>query len=882
MTHLRPIVLACLIITLTACGEKPFESHVSEAKTLIEKGNYKAAILEIKSAVQQQPDNAEVRLLLASSYMANGQMALAEKEFRTALELGDNQDIEGDLVRAIYLQDNLDDTIAFNTSKPLSKEATAKIAVLKSLAHLRAGDRAESLLEIDQALKLEVDTKYSALAKAIKTANTDIESAIQQIDTVLISSPLFAEALFAKGLFAAAQKQYMTAVDAMEKYVDLIPSTNVVRLYLADALTKNGQFEDAEKQANIILKKSKEQAFANQIKGIAKFQERDFEKALLHIEKAIQNGINSNSNRLIAGLSAFQLQKYEQAHNRLSAIDESLSPEHPARKILYLIQVQLGYTLDANNTLAEIENLSSKDAELLAEASYELIKLGDTQAARSPLSRLEEVADENAISMMRLGALKMTINDISGVTDLEQAVELDSNLPQAKLALAAAYVQTQNYDKAIGLAKTWINDHPKQATGYNLVGLIHSLSGNEEESSKAYQQALSIDPNNSASLLFFAALAERDGSFGKAQKNLKKVLNIRPTYLPALKLNYRVSSHLNDTADAINAIESATRELGNSHEHATLLARAYYSEGRYMDAIRILESIDKGDSSLDKRFWITLAYSHLRNGNPEKAITTIDNWSKLAPKKEAIWLHKIQLEENLQRYKDAILTVKNGLVHNPESVKLRLVEANLLAVSNLAKQAQNSLDQLPSKAKELPFFKYIQGHIYALNEKHKKALPLLLERYSAAPVLQNAKLVFITYKALNKPADAFNFFEKHIMNNPNDTSARLIVSNEYLGIDPKKAIPHYKAILKGNEKSLISLNNLAYLYHQEGSLDIADGYAELALKLAPEDPNILDTAASIKISRGEKEVALALLQKAIEIAPANIDLKKSLEKAKSL
>tara|TARA_B100000929_G_scaffold193206_1_gene153174 strand:- start:2085 stop:4733 length:2649 start_codon:yes stop_codon:yes gene_type:complete len=882
MTHLRPIVLTCLIIALTACGEKSFESHVSEAKMLIEKGNYKAAIVEIKSAVQQQPDNAEIRLLLAGSYMANGQMASAEKELRTALELGANQDIEGDLVRAIYLQDKLEDTIAFENSKSLSKEVKTKIAVLKSLAHLRTGDSEGSLSEVHQALKLEDNTKYYLLAKAIKTANTDINSALQQVDTLLITSPSFAEALFAKGLFASAQKQYQAAVEAMELYVDLIPSSNVVRLYLADALTKNGQFEDAEKQANIILEKSMEQAFANQIKGIAKFQERDFEKALFHIEKAIQNGINSNSNRLIAGLSAFQLQKYEQAHNRLSAIDESLSPEHPARKILYLIQVQLGYTLEANNTLAEIENLSSKDAELLAEASYELIKVGDTQAAMSSLSRLEEVSDENAISMMRLGALKMTINDISGVTDLEQAVELDSNLPQAKLALAAAYVQTQNYDKALDLAKTWINDHPKQATGYNLVGLIHSLSGNEEESSKAYQQALSIDPNNSASLLFFAALAERDGSFGNAQKNLKKVLSIRPTYLPALKLNYRVSSHLNDTADAIEAIENATQELSNSHEHATLLARAYYSEGRYMDSIQTLESIDKGNSSLDKRFWITLAYSHLRNGNPEKAITTIDTWSKLAPKKEATWLHKIQLEENLQRYKDAISTAKNGLIHNPESIKLRLVEANLLAITNLAKQAQSSLDQLPSKAKELPFFKYIQGHIYALSEKHKKALPLLLERYNAAPVLQNAKLVFVTYKALNKPAEAFNFFEKHIMNNPNDTSARLILSNEYLGIDPKKAIPHYNAILEGNEKNLIALNNLAYLYHQKGSLNIADGFAERALKLAPEDPNILETAASIKISRGEKEVALALLQKAIAIAPANTDLKKSLEEAKSL
>lgn len=470
-----------MIIAMVACSEKSFEGHLSEAKKFIKEGNHKAAIVEMKNAVQQRPNSAEVRLLLAASYMANGQMASAEKEFRTALKLGANQDIEGDLIRAIYLQDKLEDTIAFENSKSLSKEVKTKIAVLKSLAHLRTGDSEESLSEIHQALKLKDNTKYYVLAKAIKTANTDIDSALQQVSTLLTTSPLFAEALFAKGLFASAHKQYQAAVESMETYVDLIPASHVVRLHLADALIKNGQFEDAETQANIVLEKSKEQAFANQIKAIARFQEKDFEKALFHIEKAIQNGINSNSNRLIAGLSAFQLQKFEQAHNRLSAINENLSPQHPAKKILYIIEVQLGYTLDANNTLAEIENLSNKDAELLAEASYELIKVGEMQAARAPIFRLEEVSDDSAVSLTRLGALKMTINDISGVANLEQAVELDSNLPQAKLALAAAYVQTQNYDKALDIAKTWINDHPKQATGYNLAGLIHSLSGNEEE-----------------------------------------------------------------------------------------------------------------------------------------------------------------------------------------------------------------------------------------------------------------------------------------------------------------------------------------------------------------------------------------------------------------
>lgn len=882
MIHFKSLALACVLIALSACGGKSFEEHVSKANLLIEKDNIEAAIIEIKNAVRLQPNSAEVRLLLANTYMASGQMAFAEKEFRTALEINDDHEIEGDLVRTIYLQDKLDDTVSFDTSESVSKEVAAKIAVLKSLAHLRAGDNLQSKLEINRALSLKVNTKYGVLAKAIKTANSDIQNAIQQIDKLLITTPQFAEALFAKGLFAIASKQYAEAVEAIETHVKLIPAGNTIRLYLADALIKSGQFEAAEKQANIILKEAKEQAFANQIKAIARFQGKDYAMALFHIEKAIQNGINSNSNRLIAGLSAFQLQKYEQAHNRLAAIGKSLSPEHPAKKILYITQIQLGYTLEANDTLAELENLSPEDADLLAEASYELIKLGDTQEAKKPLSLLEEITDENALSMTRLGALKMTINDLSGVTDLEQAMKIDPSLPQAKIALAAAYVQTKKYDKALELANKWISEQPKQVFGYNLAGLIHSLSGNEEDASKAYQKALSIDSSNTASLLFFATVAERNGEFHTAKKHLKTALSNRPNYLPALRLNYRISTHIDDTADAIEAIENATKELDNSHEHLTLLARAYFSESRFQDAIQTLESIDKNDSSLDKRFWVTLAYSHLRNGDVEKAISTIDNWSKVAPKKEATWLHKIQLEEGLQRYKDATLTAQNGLIHNPKSVRLRLVEANLLTTSNLATQAQTSLDLLPNNAKELPFFKRIQGHIHALNDDYDKALPLLLEGYNAAPVLRNAKLVFVTYKALGKKAEAFQFLETHIGNNPSDTNARLLISNEYIGFEPSKAIPHYKEILRTNEEDITSLNNLAYLLHQEGTLDTADEYAERAVKLAPENPNILDTAGSIKIALGEKKQAMTLLEKATALAPANLEFKKHLDMAKSL
>ena len=109
-----------------------------------------------------------------------------------------------------------------------------------------------------------------------------------------------------------------------------------------------------------------------------------------------------------------------------------------------------------------------------------------------------------------------------------------------------------------------------------------------------------------------------------------------------------------------------------------------------------------------------------------------------------------------------------------------------------------------------------------------------------------------------------------------------LVLKIYIGFEPSKAIPHYKEILRTNEEDITSLNNLAYLLHQEGTLDTADEYAERAVKLAPENPNILDTAGSIKIALGEKKQAMTLLEKATALAPANLEFKKHLDMAKSL
>lgn len=75
----------------------------------------------------------------------------------------------------------------------------------------------------------------------------------------------------------------------------------------------------------------------------------------------------------------------------------------------------------------------------------------------------------------------------------------------------------------------------------------------------------------------------------------------------------------------------------------------------------------------------------------------------------------------------------------------------------------------------------------------------------------------------------------------------------------------------------IALNNLAYvtlLLHKEGAL----AYAEKANKLVPNQPDFMDTLASVLSDQGEYSKAAALLLKAIELQPTNAAFRLNLAK----
>jgi cytochrome c-type biogenesis protein CcmH/NrfG len=73
---------------MTGCNKnETTASLLADARQYQQKGDVKAALIQLKNAVAKSPEDGEARLALGTFYMDNGDRVSAEKELRKAREL---------------------------------------------------------------------------------------------------------------------------------------------------------------------------------------------------------------------------------------------------------------------------------------------------------------------------------------------------------------------------------------------------------------------------------------------------------------------------------------------------------------------------------------------------------------------------------------------------------------------------------------------------------------------------------------------------------------------------------------------------------------------------------------------------------------------------
>src|SRR5687768_10260753 len=236
---------------MTSCAkpEDP-QTLISDARRYDEKGDHKAAIIQLKNALQKNPDDPEARYLLGIIYNKTGDSQSAEKELRKALSLGMSAakvlpDLGRTLLGLGQFQQVLDET------KQLSEDKNSvEILTLKGSALLGLGKVEEAQDLFNQALKDKPDfsdaliglAKYSLLKR-------DIEAAMQYSEQAVTGNPQDAGAWLFKGDLLRAQGEDGPALAAYDQVVKLKPDSASAYINKAFIEIDKKEFEAAK--ANI-------------------------------------------------------------------------------------------------------------------------------------------------------------------------------------------------------------------------------------------------------------------------------------------------------------------------------------------------------------------------------------------------------------------------------------------------------------------------------------------------------------------------------------------------------------------------------------------------------------------------------------------------------
>lgn len=868
----------CVALSLAACSpEKTSEEYLSAAKANINAEKKSDAIIALKNAVRVDLQNAEARVLLGSLYLSMGESAAAEKELSRALALnGDVKNTLPQLLKALNLQNKSKETITLIAEYD---EVSPEILLYQALAYNRLDEKSKAVQSIEQANELSAESIYSQLGDAYFNVDlSDIASAIENIDKILAVDPNLTEALIFKGQLHFAQKDYRNAINAFNEYHRLLPGDVQIRLFLANTYIKDEQFDEANKQLDYLLKLVPEHPFTNQLKGLIKYQKSEYKQSLAYTEKAIQNGLNTPSNRVVAGLSAFKLEQYELSHQYLVTLSESLSSTHPVRRVLALVQMQLGYNTDAGNTLEALEGVTSQDVNLFTTASFELLKSGKIDEAKKLLAKTENVFTDSSEEMTKIGILKLSMNDLEGLADLEKAIEIDPELPMAKVALAAAYIENKEYDKALDLAEKWKLSQPDKVEGYNLAAKILLIQNHHEQAEQELKQALSLNDNNAYSRLYFATKHLSNNQPEEAIKHLESIFSVSPTHLTALQLNYRAHKVLSSETVAIDKIEQSYNTNKDNIAYRLLYARVSFIEKDFNKTIELLENIKITDDAPAIQ-WALLGDSYLKLNQNNKALTVFDDWIAKQPQYRAAWLRKISAQEKLADYRSALSTVEQVLVKAPEDSQFNVLRVNYLILTKELGEAQVQIDSLTEEQKELPLVKGLQGKIWVAEGRYKKALSGLKALYGVLPSPYNTALLFATYRKLEQENVGFDFMQKHIEKYPNDDISRNLLAESVINVDHTLAKKHYLVLLTASPDNLSILNNLAWVEYQLGEYQSASKYAQRAIDLDGNHPQVLDTAGLIQLKLGDKKKAIELLTKAKLFAPNDGEIAKHYQEA---
>jgi tetratricopeptide (TPR) repeat protein len=643
--------------------------------------------------------------------------------------------------------------------------------------------------------------------------------------------PKDAEPYYQLGLVYLATGDLQNAYQSLRHATELNPSHSAAQLKIAEilSLSRNKDLvQEAVSRLTGTFGASPNDLEAIGALALAEWQLGQRDDASKRLEEALE--------RFPKDLrSSVTLARMKLATKDFAGAEEVLKKAADGAPESSMAAVALGRLYMVLRHLDKAESLFKRAIQLDAKSGPALISLAHIQFAAKRLDEAEQsykrlaTFPDKAYKPLYATFLYQTGKREAAVAEFESLAKADPSDREIRTRLAAAYVGLGRSSDAENVLAAALKRNPKDTDALLQRAELRIRSGKVDDAERDLKEVIHFTPDSSLAHFLLATAYQAKGLMGNQQQELQETLRLNPAMLPArLALAARYLS-VNQAQAALETMDAAPAE------HKALLK---WTIGRNW-ALLTLGKLQEA------KVGVEIA---LQQGRPPEA------------------LHQNAVLKFVQRdYAGARADVDELLKGGTADVRLaQLLVETYAAQKDLGKGVNRLKEVAAAHSKSAPM-QHLLG-VWCLRAGDSAGAQQAFANAKAAdPRFVAADMALAELDMREGRNDAARQKLRGVVAaDPRNIRALLLSAwVEQSAGNRDAVIATYRAVLNLDQSNLIALNNLAYTLAPENA-DEALKFAQQALEIAPDSPDVQDTLGWVYYRKGLYSMAVRHLKTAVD------------------
>lgn len=875
------ISTALLALFLGGCGGDSPEKLLASSKEFMAKNDSKAAIIQLKNALQNDPNLGEARFLLGKALLESGDIAGAEVELRKARELkfADEQTLPL-LAKAMLATGQYKKVIdEYGKITLPDGEPMASLKTTLSNAYAAQGNKEAAQTALAAALAAKPDFAPAMLADARQKAMTrDLDGANSIANRILDGNPRDHDALMLRGSLLATENKLDEAMAEYRKAIEARPDSVSAYSAIISIYLQSNKVAEAAKEIEALKKVAPKHPQTTYLDALTNFRQRNYKVARELLQQLLKFGPNNPNALQLAGAVEFQMGSYVQAEGYLTKALKIAPNLMFARRTLVANYLRTGQLPKALSTLQPVLDKIDQDSGFLMLAGETYLQNGNPEKAEAYFSKANKLDPTNASKKTSLALTHLAQGNTSAAMDELEQISLDDKGITADLALIAANLRSGQYDKAIKAIDALEKKQPNNPATQNIRARALLAKKDAAGARKSYEKALALSPTYFPSAAGLAALDLAEKKPDEAQKRFERILSADPKNVAALLALAELRANYGGSTQEVTDLIGKAIAANPGDLVARLALIQYHLQKK--DTKKALAAANDAVAAMPDRPEIldSLGRTQRLAGDPNQALSTYGKLATLQPGSPTPHLRIAEIHLANNNKDEASKSLRKALEINPSFVEAQRGLVLLAAESGKSAEALAMSRQIQKQRPKEAIGYALEGDIHA----RSKSWPEAIGAYRAGLKQSSSNELLIKLHAVllssGNSVEAEKIAATWLKEHPKDVTVRVYLGDTATGRkEYAQAIQHYRSALEIQPNNALVLNNLAWTSGQLKSPKALE-YAEKANQLAPDQPPFMDTLAMLLAEKGETAKAIELLRKALLIAPQAASLQLNLAK----